>query len=227
MRQPLIFLHGALGNIDQFNELTSLLGDDYDIHTFNFSGHGGRVCSEPYSIHTFAHDVAVYVDSNDIPKADLFGYSMGGYVALKYASEFPDRVNRIMTLGTKFDWTPATAAREVKMLNPEIIMEKVPRFAEILMRRHGPESWRGVLQRTAEMMLRMGDGEILNFNTISIPHEALICVGTEDNVVTIEESKNIAETLPNSRLQVITGIKHPIEQVPVDVLARLVKSFFT
>ena len=50
------------------------------------------------------------------------GHSMGGYVALKLALKRPELVDRIITLGTKFNWTPEVAAKEVKMLNPDTNM---------------------------------------------------------------------------------------------------------
>ena len=55
---------------------------------------------------------------------------MGGYVALQLANKHPKYVQKIITLGTKFAWDKETAAKEVKMLNPEKIEEKIPAFAK-------------------------------------------------------------------------------------------------
>ena len=43
---------------------------------------------------------------------------MGGYVALHLALHHPERVQRIVTLGTKFRWDPVTAEREAARLDP-------------------------------------------------------------------------------------------------------------
>ena len=47
-----------------------------------------------------------------ITRADIFGYSMGGYVALHAARRHPERIGSIMTLGTKFAWDTPTAEKE-------------------------------------------------------------------------------------------------------------------
>lgn len=52
-------------------------------------------------------------------------------------------------LGTKYNWNEATAAREVKLLNPAVIQEKVPAYAAILKERHGSENWQEVLHATS------------------------------------------------------------------------------
>ena len=40
MKNTLLLLHGALGSASQFTGLTEKLKDNFDVHTFDFSGHG-------------------------------------------------------------------------------------------------------------------------------------------------------------------------------------------
>lgn len=51
---------------------------------------------------------------------------MGGYLALCYAAKHPERLNSVITMGTKFNWTEEQALQESKMLDPETIAEKFP-----------------------------------------------------------------------------------------------------
>src|SRR5690606_11506400 len=101
------------------------------------------------------------------------------------ARHHPERVHRMLTLGTKFKWDPESAAREVRMMNPEVIAQKVPAFAEMLAARHAPADWREVMQKTAAMMTRLGAGEAMTAADFrSIGHPVCICRGDIDHMVT-------------------------------------------
>ena len=123
---PLILLHGALGSAAQLDQLSGLLKPCYSCCTLNFSGHGGTPMPDAFSIGLFAGDVLRFMAASNIEKADFFGYSMGGYVALYLAANHPERVGKIITLATKFAWTPESASREIRMLDPQKIAKKIP-----------------------------------------------------------------------------------------------------
>lgn len=224
---PIIVLHGALGSTEQLSPLKDELDKNFEVHFLNFSGHGGQPFAEEFSIAQFAHELAQYIEEHQLAPANIFGYSMGGYVALQLAHDQPDLVNKIYTLGTKFDWTPSTAANEIKMLNPEKILEKVPKFAEALAQRHKPNDWREVMQRTADLMLALGNGQALtpqSFNTIN--QEVVVGIGEEDNMVSIEESSEVANALLNGTLKKYPNLKHPVELVDAKELAKNLRQFF-
>ena len=224
--KALILLHGALGAKAQLEKVASKLATELDLHLLNFSGHGGQAFTDDFSIDGFSEELSNYVDSERLNKPNVFGYSMGGYVALKLSSAQPDKLGKIMTLGTKFDWTPESAAREVKMLNPEKIEEKVPAFAKALQNLHAPNDWKELLNKTAGLMTELGNGKALTPDQIrSIQNEVLICRGSEDNMVTEEESVSAADALPNGHFSSISGFLHPIEKVDSDILASQISSF--
>lgn len=224
---PVIILHGALGSQDQFKNVKELLSKQYETHAFDFEGHGGRLSENDFSIDLFAENVISFMREKGIKKANFFGYSMGGYVALNVSRKHPEMVGKIFTLGTKFDWTPESSAREIKMLNPEKIEEKIPKFAAILKERHSSNNWKMVLNKTADMMSRLGKGEGLKQNQFSeINNEVIISVGEEDNMVTRKESKNIANALKNGSIHIFKNFQHPIEKVDQSVLVQQICGFF-
>ena len=109
-QNSILLLHGALGSEVQFTELKKALSESFDVHTLTFEGHGGRASNRPFSMGGFVENVVDYLDKNGLDSVNIFGYSMGGYVALMLAKEHPNRVNKIMTLGTKFAWNPEFSA---------------------------------------------------------------------------------------------------------------------
>lgn len=223
----LLILHGALGSSSQFDAIKSELTKRYNIHTLNFSGHGGSELPSEFSIERFADDVLRYLDKHQIESIDIFGYSMGGYVALYLARHYPKRVGRIFTLATKFKWTPEIASKETAMLNPEKIEEKVPAFAKDLERRHQPSDWKQLMRITSEMMIQMGNLNPLKENDFEkITHTVRIAVGDKDQMVTLEETIDTYRKLQNASLIVLPQTQHPVEKVDIKRLASELMGFF-
>ncbi|WP_046757702.1 alpha/beta fold hydrolase [Kordia jejudonensis] len=225
-QQNLLLLHGALGSKLQLQPLQEMLSKDFNVYTLNFEGHGGRTSDEAFAMERFAANVIEKLEMLGISQTHIFGYSMGGYVALTLAKKQPELVGKIVTLGTKFNWSLESAQQEVKMLNPEKIEEKVPAFAKRLAELHQPNDWKEVMRKTAEMMLTLANGKKLtNDDLHQIPHNVLIGIGALDKMVTIEESENVTSQLPNGTLKIIADVKHPIETVNADVLTQLIRDF--
>ncbi|HEY6162344.1 MAG TPA: alpha/beta fold hydrolase [Bacteroidia bacterium] len=226
-RSSLLLLHGAIGAKAQLEPLASLLKEKYDVHAMNFSGHGGEPLPGKFSIDRFAKDVLVYLGSKGLQRVNIFGYSMGGYVALYLARHYPGKVERIFTLATKFDWTPAASEKESKMLDPVKIEEKLPGFAKTLRDRHAPQDWKEVLKKTAEMMIEMGDRPPLTPTELSgIKHTVIVSVGDRDKMVSMQETMEASSRIPNAHFHVLQDTLHPIEQTPLDRLRRELISFF-
>jgi len=210
----ILLLHGAIGSKDQFKPLITLLKPNYKIHTMNFSGHGGKPFENHFDIPQFAKEVDRYMEENNIQAIDILGYSMGGYVALYLAKNYPNRVKKIITLGTKFLWNPEIASNEVKMLNPDKIEGKIPAFAQALEKRHSPNNWKDVLNKTASMMTLMGEKNPLNltdYNTIH--HSVKIGLADKDEMVTTEETMDVVKAIPNAQFYTLNNSNHPIEKV--------------
>ncbi len=221
-------LHGAIGSSVQLEPLAELLTDTFKVNLLNFSGHGGKpVTEEIFSIEMFAKDVLYFIDKGRLEGINIYGYSMGGYVALYIARHYPGKINKIFTTATKFNWNEDTSLKESKFLNPEIISEKIPKFAEQLSERHSPEDWRIVLNKTAEMMIGLGKNKTLKDEDFShIENDVLVSVGDRDNMVTIEETIDVYRKLKKGRLLILPSTQHPIEKINAERLANEIKLFF-
>jgi pimeloyl-ACP methyl ester carboxylesterase len=156
--KTLVLLHGAFGSSAQLTSLKQALEKEgFAVYMLNFTGHGGKPFRGHFDIQTFSDDILNFIYENGLGKVSIFGYSMGGYVALWLAHQHPELVEKIVTLGTKFDWSPESASHEVRKMDPEKILEKVPAFARILASRHSPNDWKELMRKTAAMMMQLGD----------------------------------------------------------------------
>ncbi len=219
--EKLLLLHGALGTKTQFESLKNTLAATFEVYTLDFYGHGVKTLSDsPFRIEAFAEQVYNWLEEKQFDAISIFGYSMGGYVALQLAATHPEKVKRIFTLATKFDWSEAAAEKETKMLDPEKIETKIPVFANELSERHGAHHWKNVLRKTAEMMLALGKQKTLTETSLSqIETPVLLAVGDRDQMVSLAETAETFRHLKNGGLLVLPNTVHPFEKVP---LARLV-----
>ncbi|MDX2362430.1 MAG: alpha/beta hydrolase [Crocinitomicaceae bacterium] len=223
MKPDLLILHGAIGASSQFDRLANLLDEYYTIHRFNFEGHGGRATDQPYSIELFSQNLIDYTEEHSLGNPFVFGYSMGGYVTLHAISQGL-RVKKLMTLGTKFNWTPEGAQHEVKLLNPSVIEEKIPKFAAYQESLHSPLDWKIVMQETADMMVRLGNSPVLTSELLNtVQTEVLCCVGLKDSMVTLEETIATVDQLPNGSLHTFEEFEHPIEKVDLEQLCSSIR----
>jgi pimeloyl-ACP methyl ester carboxylesterase len=227
--KDLLLLHGAIGAKDQLEPLASELKNDFRTYLISFPGHGGEAFPpEPFSIRLFAEIVLRWMDEQKKSAIDVFGYSMGGYVGMYIARHYPERIGKVFTLATKFRWDEATAQKEVKMLDPATIADKVPAFAKALEARHHPLDWKAVLDRTAEMMLSLGKDNVLKQEDyLLIETPVLVSIGDRDKMVSLDETVEVFRSVKNARLLVLPFTPHPLEQVSLPRLASEVKQFFS
>src|SRR5688572_12709211 len=109
----ILLLHGALGNSTDFDKLKPLLEKNYIVHSINFPGHGGNEMPVSFSITFFAEYVEEYCKIHSLSGINVFGYSMGGYVAVYLAHKRPSLFKKIITLGTVLYWDETIAAKEI------------------------------------------------------------------------------------------------------------------
>lgn len=227
MKKDLILLHGALGAGAQLEKLEDSLSTDYLVHKLDFEGHGARATSADFSIALFAKNLEDYIRENKLNRPDVLGYSMGGYVAIYLSAHQPELVGKIMTLGTKFHWSPSVAAREVKMLNPDVIEVKVPQFAAHLNRMHTAIDWKENMRKTAQMMLAMGEQPPLTDQLIEqVLNPVLLTRGDLDKMVSLEETTYVQNRLQNASFKAFETFDHPMEKVDVNLLSVTAKQFF-
>lgn len=227
MKQNLLLLHGAIGAKDQLQQLADVLKENYIVHTISFNAHGGTAAAdEPFSIELFAKDVLGFLEENNIEQTTVFGYSMGGYVAMYLAKHYPDKINKVITLATKFYWDEEVASKEIKMLDADLIQKKLPHFAQQLQERHAPHCWKSLLEKTKEMLIQLGKNNPLQLTDYAdVETPCLLLLGDRDKMITLEETVNVYKQFPNAQLGMLPDTPHPIEQVDVNTLSYFITRF--
>jgi pimeloyl-ACP methyl ester carboxylesterase len=131
-----------------------------------------------------------------------------------------------MTLNTKLEWDLETAEREQKMFDPEIILEKVPHYADLLIAMHGEENWKSLLAKHRNMMFTIAKSTPLTdyaLSKINIP--VLLTKGDRDNMVTSEETRVVVGKLSDAEFYEFENTAHPIEKIDLNLLSSKIKEF--
>ncbi len=229
----ILVVHGALGSGAHLQSMANALGTLGRVVLVELPGHGRTplAAGQAFAMGTFAQILAAAAtearmrDGAGARAPVVFGYSMGGYAALLAESLTPGTVSGIVTLGTKFEWTPAVGERAAAGLHAPTIAEKVPKFAAALAERHlEAGGWELMMQRTAALVRDLGEGPSLTTELLGRVHcPVLVAVGTGDDTTDIDESARAAACMPRAEFVPLEGLPHPIERVPSDVVVGLVQ----
>lgn len=89
--RPLLFLHGLLGSSDNFHSIALKLSQSYHVICLDLRNHGNSSHTESMTYDEMAADVFRFVSSRRLG-SDLIvvGHSLGGRVAMQFASTYPD-----------------------------------------------------------------------------------------------------------------------------------------
>ena len=101
---PLLLLHGGLFNIDlQFGELLPGLAASREVIAADFQGHGRtNDIDRPLTCADLASDVVGLLQHRRVAQADVFGFSVGGGVALHLAIRHPELVRKLIVSSVSF-----------------------------------------------------------------------------------------------------------------------------
>jgi pimeloyl-ACP methyl ester carboxylesterase len=101
--EPLLALHGGLGNIDLFGPSPDLLAAGRQVIVVDLHGHGRTALGDrPIDLVAIGDDLAVLLEQLGYDQVDAFGYSFGGGVAFRLAVQHPERVRRLVVASAGF-----------------------------------------------------------------------------------------------------------------------------
>ena len=222
--QPVVLLHGAFGTAEGWAGVLPTLSKSRQVIVVELQGHGrtGDI-DRPLSFAQMAEDTAALLQQLKIKKADVFGYSMGGGVAIALAIKHPDLVRKLAILGagtgaTKDTYTPE-AYQQFKSITPENfnfpqVKDPYTRLAP------DPSKWPVLVSKIIKM-----DDDFKGFagqDVSSIKAQTLVMLGDRDGL-RAEHAVEVFRLIPNSQLAIFPGGDHfLLFMSPEKVLSTLV-----
>jgi len=96
---PVVLAHGTLMDRTMFEPQLDALSDDYHVVAYDLRARTDR-WGGPYDLYDLADDCAALLDALGIESCVLGGMSMGGFMALRFADRYPDRVDGLLLIDT-------------------------------------------------------------------------------------------------------------------------------
>ncbi len=219
----ILLLHGAAGSTAlETAPLLRRLEPHAHVLAVDFSGHGASDPAEDlsFSADLFAANARATLDHFDVDQADVFGFSMGGSMALHLAHRHPERVRRIAVHGANLQWPAERVEALTRRLDVAHIAAHAPLLADQFASTHA--DWRGLFTRMARFIRTLPDVEAqMHEEARSLSHPTLVSTVDADDLFPLDAALHLHETLPNSRLTILPGTHHALRQINEDVLAPL------
>ncbi len=97
--RPLIILHGLFGMSDNWQTHANKYANlGFQVHVLDQRNHGQSGHSQDFSYQSMANDLLEYMRDNEIQKACIIGHSMGGKVAMLFAAQHADKVEKLIVV---------------------------------------------------------------------------------------------------------------------------------
>jgi|688.fasta_scaffold38476_4 pimeloyl-ACP methyl ester carboxylesterase len=103
--KPLLIIHGFLGMSDNWKSFGFLYAaEGFQTHMLDLRNHGRSFHSENFSYEVMAQDVLEYCQQHNLEKIFIIGHSMGGKVAMLFATKYPEMMEKLIVadIGPKY-----------------------------------------------------------------------------------------------------------------------------
>ena len=209
---PVILLHGNGESSEYFRGQMDAFARGFHVYALDTRGHGKtpRGC-KPFTIQQFSEDLLCFMNDRHIEKAHLLGFSDGGNIAMVFAMQHPERVDRLILNGANLD--------------PDGVKRSVQIPIEIGYRIAGRFSGKSdSARRKAELLgLMVNDPHVSPEELKAIRARTLVIAGTKD-MIRESHTRLIAKCIPDSQLVFING-DHFIANKKPDEFNRAVLGF--
>jgi pimeloyl-ACP methyl ester carboxylesterase len=215
---PLVLVHGlgARGE-DWAAMIQALAAQGFHVYAPDLLGYGRSPKPDvDYSVSLEEQTVVNFMQAVHVLRADVGGWSMGGWIAMKLALDHPEMVDRLViydSAGIYFPaaWGPdlftpndvAGVKELMALLSPK--PRPLPNFAaEAALRKLQGNAW--VLRRSMSSMTTGRD--LLDFRLYEMKPPMLIVWGAQDELIPLSVGERIHESVPQSVLDVVEGCGH-------------------
>ena len=233
--EPLVLLHGGMGIGSNFEPQIPLFSKQFRVITPDSRGHGKT--DNPrgkFSYRLMADDVAAFINTVELHRPSICGWSDGGQIALELGMHYPDLI-KCMVVGAawyQFSQTYQSLLRAIGFESPgvvniERIKQSLPQLAEMWRSWHSsthrPEYWETLVTQISTMWWTPLNYTADDFQKIRTP--TLILVGDRDQMVPVEEAGEMYRLIQGAELAILPNSDHSLPRMRSELFTTLVLDF--
>ncbi|QNN40625.1 alpha/beta fold hydrolase [Pedobacter roseus] len=212
--EPLLLLHGNGQSIVDFNKQIPELAKHYHVIAVDTRAHGKSIDndSSKLSYDIFASDMKILLDSLNLKKVNILGWSDGGNTGLIMAIKYPEYVGKLIVMGANLN--PTENAVEKSMLN------RLKKDLKMLQQKNDAESKQMI--RLLSMLSTEPNIKVEELHKIA--SKTLVLAGERD-VIRAEHTKLIADNIKNSKLIIFKKETHMVPEENASLFNKTVIDF--
>ncbi len=190
---PLVMLHGNGEDHTYFKHQIGPFSEWYQVIAPDTRGHGrsprGRA---PFTLDQFAEDLKAFLDSREIRRCHLLGFSDGANIALLFALNYPEYVEKLVLNGADLYPSGVKLSTQLPIVLGWGLLQAVRRFDK----RARPK-WELLDLMTTQPHINAKALAVLNM-------PALVVAGNRD-MIREKHTRLIAKSIPGSELAILPG----------------------
>ena len=220
--KPLLVLHGFLGMSDNWRTMGKQWAARFEVHLIDLRNHGRSFHSDAFSYADMAADLTAYCDHQQLQQVVVLGHSMGGKLAMHYASSNPEQVEKLIVADiAPKAYTPnhdqiLKGLMDLNTFPPESRIDADQRLSNFV----SDQTTRSFLLKN---LYRKSDGYGLRINVGVLKEKlaevmkasfgnyygpTLFLSGENSNYILPEDHIKIKDHFPNSKIKVISKAGH-------------------
>ena len=201
---PVLVLHGGVGSMEDMSFQIRALAKSHFVIAVDSRGHCRSTgANGPLNYSLMSDDMVKVLESLNVNRVDVVGWSDGGIIGLDLAMRHPERVRRLVAISANYNtdglgYTPS--------------VEPVPRIAlRYWLLAPNPAQWPDLYRNVVAMWRTQPQYTLDDLGHIEAP--TLVMAG-EDDLIKREHTDQLAKAIPGSRESIIAGATHsvPIEK---------------
>lgn len=218
---PIILLHGYSDSWVSYTPILPLIDRKYHVYILDQRGHGDS--DRPpsgYTFPDFAGDVIAFMNAKGLKKATIVGHSMGSFIAQHVASMAPDRLEKLVLVGSATSVRNGVVLqlqREVSMLTDPVSPKFVREFQTSVVSKPVPDEFMNrVIQESLKVPARvwrdamagmLASNATVDLSKITAP--TLIIWGDRETVFpSRSDQEALRKAIPNATLRVYPATGH-------------------
>jgi pimeloyl-ACP methyl ester carboxylesterase len=201
---PVVLLHGGLANSDYFGNQVPALARHHRVILVDSRGHGRSTRdARPFGYDLMADDVVALLDTLNIPKVDIVGWSDGAIIGLDLAIRHPDRIDRVFAFAANTRTSGVVSG-----------VEQNPNFAAFIARAGKdyarlsatPGQYNAFLDQISRMWATQPNWTDAQLRSIKTP--VLVVDGDHDEAIKRPHTEYIAAAIPGAGLLILPNVSH-------------------